>query len=107
VKFCTDWFSWTTRAVRRNKMRPRGARNMRRMKYTLYFGIAPAPKALGREQLERLLPVRFSTEEDALHGAALVIRGGQYPWLIEGPDLRLDAREIGKRCEPILQILRH
>jgi hypothetical protein len=25
--------------------------------------------------------VHFSTEEDALHGAALVIRGGQHPWL--------------------------
>lgn len=50
------------------------------------------------------MPVCFSTEEDALHGAALVIRGGQYPWLIEGPGL--DAREIGRRCEPILQLLR-
>lgn len=59
---------------------------------------------LAREQLERLMPVCFSTEEDALHGAALVIRGGQYPWLIEGPGL--DAREIGRRCEPILQLLR-
>jgi hypothetical protein len=50
--------------------------------------------------------VRFSTEEDALHGAALVIRGGQYPWLIEGPDVRLDARAIGKRCEPILGLFK-
>jgi hypothetical protein len=79
---------------------------MRGMKYALYFSNAPAPKALAREQLERLVPVRFSTEEDAVHGAALVIRGGQYPWLIEGPDLRLDAREIGRRCEPTLQLLK-
>ena len=76
------------------------------MKFTLYYSNAPAPKALTQEQLERLMPVRFSTEEDALHGAALVIRGGQYPWLIEGPGLRLDAREIGKRCEPILMLLK-
>jgi hypothetical protein len=54
------------------------------MKYTLYFSNAPAPKAVTQE----------------------VIRGGQYPWLIEGPGIRLDAREIGKRCEPILMMLR-
>ena len=79
---------------------------MRRMKFTLYFSSAPAPKAVTREQIERLTPVRFSTEVDALHGAALAIRGGQYPWLIEGPDVQLDAREIGKRCEPILGLLK-
>ena len=76
------------------------------MKYTLYFSSAPAPKAVTREQLERMIPVRFSTEEDAVHGAALVIRGGQYPWLIEGPEVRLDAREIGKRCERILNLFK-
>jgi hypothetical protein len=74
------------------------------MKFTLYFSSAPAPKAVTREHLERLLPVHFSTEADALHGAALVIRGGQYPWLIEGPGVRLEAPEIGKRCEPILAL---
>jgi len=79
---------------------------MRRMKFTLYFANAPAPRGVAPEQLERLLPVRFSTMEDALHGAALVIRGGQYPWLIEGPDVRLDAREIGKRCETILGLIK-
>jgi len=76
------------------------------MKFTLYFSNAPAPKAATQEQLERLMPVHFSTEEDALHGAALVIRGGQYPWLIAGPGVRLEAREIGKRCEPILKLLK-
>jgi hypothetical protein len=76
------------------------------MKFTLYFSNAPAPKAVTQEQVERLIPVRFSTEEDAVHGAALVIRGGQYPWLIEGPGLRLDAREIGKRCEAIFNLSR-
>ena len=76
------------------------------MKFTLYFSNAPAPKAVTQEQIERLMPVRFSTEEDAVHGAALVIRGGQYPWLIEGPGVRLDAREIGKRCEAIFNLSR-
>jgi hypothetical protein len=47
---------------------------MRAMEYTLYFSIVPAPKEVTREQLERLIPVRFSTEEDALHGAALDTR---------------------------------
>ena len=79
---------------------------MRGMKITLYFSNAPAPKAVTHEQLERLIPVHFSTVDDAVHGAALVIRGGQYPWLIEGPGVQLDAREIGKRCEPILMMLR-
>ena len=76
------------------------------MEFMLYFSSAPTPKAVTREHLERLLPVLFSTEADALHGAALVIRGGQYPWLIEGPGVRLDAREIGKRCEPILALFK-
>jgi len=76
------------------------------MKYTLYFSNAPAPKAATQDQIERLIPVHFSTEEDAVHGAALVIRGGQYPWLIIGPGVWMDAREIGKRCEPILMLLR-
>jgi hypothetical protein len=74
------------------------------MNFALYFSTAPAPKAVTAERLERLLPVPFSTEDDALHGAALVIRGGQHPWLITGPGLRLDAQEIRDRCEPILQL---
>ena len=57
------------------------------------FRTQPAPKAATQEQLERLMPVHFSTEEDALHGAALVIRGGQYPWLIAGSGVRLEGRQ--------------
>ena len=76
------------------------------MKFALYFSSAPAPAKVTREHLERLIPVHFSSEADAVHGAALVIRGGQYPWLIEGPDVRLDAQEIGKRCEPILTVFK-
>jgi hypothetical protein len=48
--------------------------------------------------------VHFSTEEDALHGAALVLRGGRQPWLIEGPGVHLEPQEIAKRCEPILKL---
>lgn len=77
------------------------------MEYTLYFSSAPAPRKVKREHLEHLIPQRFSSEQDAVHGAALVIRGGNYPWLIEGPGgVRLDASEIGRRCEPILQLFR-
>jgi hypothetical protein len=39
------------------------------MRFALYFSTAPAHEALTREHLERLIPVHFSTEEDALHGA--------------------------------------
>lgn len=76
------------------------------MKYALYFSSTPAPKEITREHLERLIPVHFSTETDAVHAAALVIRGGQYPWLIEGPGVRLDGREIGRRCESILGVFK-
>ena len=76
------------------------------MRFTLYYSSAPAPNPIRREQLERLMPVNFGTEEDAVHGAALVIRGGNYPWLIEGPGVQLDAMEIGRRCEPILDLFR-
>ena len=73
------------------------------MEFTLYFSTAPVPEKLTREQVERLLPVRFSSEKDALHGAALVLRGGQHPWLIEGPGVRLEADEIAERCAPLLK----
>jgi hypothetical protein len=75
------------------------------MKFTLYYGNAPAPKAVRREQLERMMPLDFRTLEDAVHGAALLIRGGQYPWLIEGPGVQLDAMEIGRRCEQVFAVL--
>lgn len=106
MQFRTQWFRRPTRAVLRTKMLASAAAEHRGMEFRLYFSIAPAPKAVTREQLDRLIPVQFSTEADALHGAALVIRGGQYPWLIEGPGMRLDAREIGRRCEAILDLFR-
>jgi hypothetical protein len=76
------------------------------MQFALYFSTAPAPEKLTREQLERMLPVRFRSEKDALHGAVLVIRGGQHPWLIEGPAVRLEAREIAERCAALLKIVK-
>ena len=76
------------------------------MDWALYFSTSPAPKEIRREHLERLMPARFSTENDAVYGAALVIHGGRYPWLIEGPGVHIDAMEIGRRCEPVLALLR-
>jgi hypothetical protein len=76
------------------------------MQFTLYFSTAPAPKVVTRERVAPLIPVHFSTEADALHGAALVIRGGQHPWLIEGPGMHLEPQEIVKRCEPILKLFK-
>jgi hypothetical protein len=50
--------------------------------------------------------VHFTTEQDALHAAALVLRGGQFVWLIEGPDLILGPAEIEARCRPTLEMFR-
>jgi hypothetical protein len=37
--------------------------------------------------------VHLSSVEGAVHGAALVIRGGHFPWLIEGPGVRSTRRD--------------
>jgi hypothetical protein len=76
------------------------------MSYALYYATSPAPKKLDRETLQRLVAVHFSTEQDAYHAAALVLRGGQYVWLIEGPDLRVTAAEIEEKCRPTLEMFR-
>ena len=77
------------------------------MPYALYYATAPAPADLTtHDALNRLVPVLFSTEKDALHAAALVLRGGQFVWLIEGPDVRYTAKEVEERCKPILQIFK-
>lgn len=76
------------------------------MSYALYYATSPAPKKLDREALQRLVAVHFSTEQDAYHAAALVLRGGQYVWLIEGPDLRVTAAEIEEKCRPTLEMFR-
>jgi hypothetical protein len=72
--------------------------------YALYYATAPAPEKLDREVLQRLVAVHFSTEQDAYHAAALVLRGGQYVCLIEGPGVRAGAREIEERCRPALEL---
>ena len=77
------------------------------MPYALYYATAPAPKDLStHEAVTRLVPVYFSTEKDAIHAAALVIRGGQFVWLIEGPDVRYTAAEVEELCKPILQVIK-
>ena len=76
------------------------------MSYALYYATSPAPKKLDREALQRLVAVHFSTEQDACHAAALVLRGGQFVWLIEGPDLRLTAAEIEEKCRPTLELFK-
>ena len=59
---------------------------------------------LTRESLQQLVAVHFSTEQDALHAAALVLRGGQHVWLIEGDGRRLDAAEIHAKCRKTLEL---
>ena len=76
------------------------------MAYALYYATSPAPKNLDRELLQRLVAVHFTTEQDAYHAAALVLRGGQFVWLIEGPDLRVSAAEIEEKCRPTLELFR-
>jgi hypothetical protein len=74
------------------------------MPYALYYATAPAPEKLLRDALDRLVAVHFSTEQDALHAAALVLRGGQFAWLIEGPGIRYTAPEIEEKCRLTLEM---
>jgi hypothetical protein len=76
------------------------------MRYALYYASSPPPKNLDREALQRLVAVHFTTEQDAYHAAALVLRGGQHVWLIEGPGLRLTAPEIAEKCRATLEMFR-
>ena len=76
------------------------------MSYALYYATSPAPREISKEVLQRLIAVHFSTEQDAYHAAALVLRGGQYVWLIEGPDLRMSAAEVEEKCRPMLQMFK-
>jgi hypothetical protein len=76
------------------------------MAYALYYATSPAPRQLDREALQRLVAVHFTTEQDAYHAAALVLRGGQYVWLIEGPGLRVTAPEIEEKCRSTLELFK-
>ena len=74
------------------------------MPYALYYATTPPPDDLSQQLVDRLVPVHFSSEQDAVHAAALVLRGGQHVWLIEGPGVRLTASEIAQRCKRTLEI---
>jgi hypothetical protein len=76
------------------------------MRYALYYASSPPPKNLDREALQRLVAVRFTTEQDAYHAAALVLRGGQHVWLIEGPGVRMTAPEIEEKCRRTLEMFK-
>jgi hypothetical protein len=76
------------------------------MRYALYYATRPAPADMSQHDvLTRLVPVYFTTIDDALHAAALVIRGGQHAWLLEGPGVRYTAAEIEERCRAILGVM--
>ena len=74
------------------------------MPYALFYATTAAPQELTPQKLSALVPVHFSTEKDALHAAALVLRGGQHVWLIEGPDVHYTSEETLRRCQPILEL---
>jgi hypothetical protein len=76
------------------------------MPYLLYYATLPAPPDVTvHAAVTRLIPVSFSTVDDALHAAALVIRGGQHVWLLTGPGVQFTASEIEERCKPILDVI--
>ena len=76
------------------------------MSYSLYYATTPAPPHVTlHEAVTHLIPVSFSTIDDALHAAALVIRGGQHVWLLAGPGVQFTATEIEERCKPILDVI--
>ena len=76
------------------------------MAYSLYYATTPAPPDVTlHEAITRLIPVSFSAVDDALHAAALVIRGGQHVWLLTGPGVQFTAAEIEERCRPILDVI--
>lgn len=77
------------------------------MPYALYYATMPPPQRIEPDVLQRLVPVHFSTEQDAYHAAALVIRGGQFVWLIEGPDVRIGPAEIQEKCRATLEMFKN
>lgn len=72
-------------------------------KYRVYWASQPAPENPSRVQLDRLVPVDFSTETDALHAAILLLRAKQYVWCIERPDApAMNAREVAEKVAPAI-----
>lgn len=76
------------------------------MPYSLYYVSSPAPLDMTpHEAHTRLVPVQVICVDHALHAAALVIRGGQYAWLIEGPGVSYKAAKIEEHCRPMLDVM--
>ena len=76
-----------------------------RTKYRLYWASQPPPGELTAEHLARLVPVDFSTEQDAIHAAALVMRAGDFVWRIERPEGEpLTPAEVAAKCTPLLEL---
>lgn len=75
-------------------------------KFRIYWASRPAPRSLSPDSVKQLIPVDFSTEEDAVHAAALLLRAKQHVWLIERPhgDAPMESEEIKARCEPLLEV---
>jgi hypothetical protein len=76
------------------------------MTYALYYASSPAPDNYAQEARNRLVAVHFSSVTDALHAAALIMRGGQYVWLIDGPGVNFGPAEVEERCRPILDVFK-
>lgn len=78
-----------------------------RTKFRLYWATQAPPEDITPEQLGRLIPVDFTTEQDAVHAAALLLRAKDFVWRIERPDGNpLEAAEIAERCAPLLEVFR-
>lgn len=76
-----------------------------RTKYRLYWASQPPPGEISAEHLARLIPVDFSTEQDAIHAAALVMRARDFAWRIERPEgPPLTPAEIAAKCAPLLEL---
>ena len=76
------------------------------MSYALYYASSPAPADAAQEARNRLVAVHFSSVTDALHAAALILRSGQYVWLIDGPGVSLGPDEVKERCRPLLDLFK-
>jgi hypothetical protein len=58
-----------------------------------------------REHLDRLVPAEFSSEDAALHAAALILRAWELVWRIERPNgSAIDAEEVAAKVAPILAL---
>lgn len=76
-----------------------------RSKFRLYWANQPPPEHITDEHLARLMPVDFSTEQDAIHAAALLLRARQHVWCIDSPEGRtLRAQAIAEKCAPLLRL---